>query len=76
MTSGDRSERALFALEPRGADLSPGMIGTLAQGGGILVGAIVNGLVRTSLADTDGSLAAVARCDSLVAISSQRTPVR
>ena len=54
MTSDDRSERALFALEPRGADLSPGMIHTLAQGGGILVGAIVDGLVRTWVADNDG----------------------
>jgi hypothetical protein len=59
MTSGDRSGRALFALEPRGADLSPGMIGTLAQGEGILVGAIVNGLMRTWLADSDGQLTLV-----------------
>jgi hypothetical protein len=59
MTSGDQSERPLFALEPRGAELSPGMIGTLAQGGGILVGAIVNGLMRTWVADEDGQLTLV-----------------
>lgn len=59
MTSDDRSQPALLALEPRGADLAPGMIGTLAQGGGILVGAIVNGLVRTWVADDDGQLTLV-----------------
>jgi hypothetical protein len=59
MTSGDRSERALFALEPRGTDLSPRMIGTLARSGGTLVGTIVNGLMRTWLADNDGQLTLV-----------------
>jgi hypothetical protein len=59
MTSGDRSERPLFALEPRGADLFPGMVGTLAQGEGTLVGVLVNGLVRTWLADHDGQLTLV-----------------
>lgn len=49
----------MFVLEPRGADLSPGAIGTLAQAGGILVGAIVNGLIRTWLADNDGQLTLV-----------------
>jgi hypothetical protein len=59
MTAGDQSERPLFALEPRGAELSPGMIRTLARCGGTLVGAIVNGLVRTWLADNDGQLTLV-----------------
>jgi hypothetical protein len=59
MTPGDRSERARFALDPRGAELSPGMIGTLAQSGGTLVGAIVNGRMRTWLADNDGQLTLV-----------------
>jgi hypothetical protein len=35
------------------------MIGTLAQGGGILAGAIVNGCVRTWLTDTNGQLTLV-----------------
>jgi hypothetical protein len=35
------------------------MIGTLAQSGGTLVGAIVNGLMRTWLADNDGQLTLV-----------------
>jgi hypothetical protein len=59
MTSNDPSERVRFALEPRGADLVPGMVGTLARGGGTLVGAMVNGLVRTWLADDDGLLTLV-----------------
>jgi hypothetical protein len=59
MTPGDRSRRARFALEPRGADPAPGTIGTLAQGGGVLVGAIVNGFMRTWLADDDGQLTLV-----------------
>lgn len=59
MTSDDRSERPVFALEPRGAELSPGMIGTLARSGGILVGAIVSGHVRSWLADHDGQLTLV-----------------
>jgi hypothetical protein len=59
MTLEDPSGRGLYALEPRGADLSPGMFRTLAQGGGTLVGAIVNGLVRTWVADNDGQLTLV-----------------
>lgn len=59
MTSGDRSERAIFALEPRGAASSPREIGLLAQAAGRLVGAIVNGVVRTWLADDDGQLTLV-----------------
>lgn len=59
MTSGDRNERPVFALEPHGAELSPGMIRTLAQSGGILVGAIVDGCIRTWLADHDGQLTLV-----------------
>lgn len=59
MSTGDQSERLLFALEPRGADPAPGMLGTLAQAGGTLVGAIVNGLMRTWLADQNGQLTLV-----------------
>ena len=59
MATGDRGERLLFALEPRGVDLAPGTLGMLAQAGGILVGAIVNGLVRTWLADQNGQLTLV-----------------
>jgi hypothetical protein len=59
MTPGDRTERPVFALEPHGAEPSPGMIRTLAQSGGILVGAIVNGRIRTWLADDDGQLTLV-----------------
>lgn len=59
MSSGDRSAPILFALEPRGADLVAGMIGTLAQCGGTLVGAIVDGRVRTWVADAGGQLTLV-----------------
>jgi len=59
MTSGDRTERPLFALEPRGVEPAQGTIGTLAQAGGTLVGAIVNGAARTWLADDDGQLTLV-----------------
>ena len=43
-----------FDLERRGPELSRHVIGTLAQAGGALAGAIVDGSVRTWLTDTDG----------------------
>jgi hypothetical protein len=45
-----------FDLAPRGPDLSPHKIGLAAQASGVLVGAIVDGAVRTWLADVRGQL--------------------
>ena len=54
-----QSARPIFGLEPRGPELSADTIGLLAQGGGVLTGAIVDGAVRTWLADTNSQLTLV-----------------
>jgi hypothetical protein len=54
-----RRERRLFELDPQGPVVSPQAIRLLAQSGGVLVGAIVNGAVRTWLADPTGQLTLV-----------------
>jgi hypothetical protein len=59
MKSGSEDSNAFAALEPRGADSAPGMLGTLAQSGGVLVGAIVGGQMRTWVADELGHLTLV-----------------
>jgi hypothetical protein len=59
MTTKDQDARPILALEPGGAERSPHMIGTLAQSGGTLTGAIVSGAVRTWLADSNGQLTLV-----------------
>jgi len=59
MATNEQGARRTFRLEPEGPELSPGTIGTLAQGGGRLVGAIVNGSVRTWLMDANGQLTLV-----------------
>ncbi|HEY1775987.1 MAG TPA: hypothetical protein VGG41_07495 [Solirubrobacteraceae bacterium] len=59
MTPDPGSTRTLFELEPPGREVSPGIIGTLARGGGTLVGVIVNGMIRTWLADGEGQLTLV-----------------
>ena len=56
MTTNNQEDRPLLALEPRGNEVSEHTIHTLAQSGGTLVGAIVNGSVRTWLTDGDGQL--------------------
>ena len=59
MTTDKQFARPVFALEPRGPEVSGRMIGTLAQGGGTLAGAIVNGSVQTWLTDGNGQLTLV-----------------
>ena len=59
MATPEQPVRATFDLEPRGPALSPRTIGTLAQGEGVLAGAIVDGSVRTWLTDTNGQLTLV-----------------
>lgn len=54
MVTPEHSVRPTFELEPRGPELSAHTIGLLAQGGGVLTGAIVDGAVRTWLAETNG----------------------
>jgi hypothetical protein len=51
-----REVRPILPLEPHGPQLSSTTIGALAQNGGLLVGALVEGAVRTWLADTGGQL--------------------
>jgi hypothetical protein len=59
MATDDQAARPTFNLEPSGPDLSRDTIGTVAQGGGNLAGAIVDGSVRTWLTDGNGQLTLV-----------------
>jgi hypothetical protein len=59
MHGDDQAARPTFDLEPRGPELSRHTIGTLAQGGGNLAGAIVDGSVRTWLTGGNGQLTLV-----------------
>lgn len=70
--------RPIFDLAPRGPELTAHTIGLAAQGGGVLMGAIVDGAVRTWLADAHGQLTLVmwpgnfqARFDPLEVIDHQ-----
>jgi hypothetical protein len=56
MTSDRGSERRTFALSPAGPTVSPDAAHRLAQTGGSLVGAVIDGTVRTWLASSDGRL--------------------
>jgi hypothetical protein len=56
MATDEQAARRSFDLEPRGPHLSHRTIGTLAQGGGNPVGAVVDGTVRTWLTDAHGQL--------------------
>ena len=78
MATHEQAARPTFDLEPRGPEPSPSTIGTVAQGGGILAGAIVDGSVRTWLTDTNGQLTLViwpghfrARFDPLELVNDQ-----
>jgi hypothetical protein len=59
MATDDQAARPTLDLEPRGPELSRHTIGTLAQGGGNLAGAIVDGSVHTWLTDGNGQLTLV-----------------
>jgi hypothetical protein len=68
----------MFNLQPRGREISPGMMGRLAQGGGVLAGAVLDGVVRTWLTDTNGQLTLImwpgnfrARLDPLEVVDDQ-----
>jgi hypothetical protein len=56
MTSDEGGERRTFALTPPGSTVSPNAARLLAQAAGCLVGAVVDGTVRTWLAQSDGRL--------------------
>lgn len=78
MATPEQNVPPIFDLEPRGPELSAHTIGLLAQSGGVLTGAIVDGAVRTWLADTNGQLTLVmwpgnfrARFDPLEVIDHQ-----
>ncbi len=59
MATDEQAARPTFDLEPRGPERSRHRIGTVAQGGGTLAGAIVEGSVRTWLTDAHGQLTLV-----------------
>jgi hypothetical protein len=56
MAGDEHGARRIFALEPLGPEVSPHAVGLAAQSGGQLVGAIVDGAVRTWLVDPNGQL--------------------
>jgi hypothetical protein len=60
METDDQADRPTFDLAPRGPDFSHHTIGVLAQGGGGLVGAIVDGAVQTWLTEATGQLTLIA----------------
>ena len=59
MAGHEPDDRVVFELSPVGNPVRAGMMGTLAQSGGVLVGAIVDGSVRTWLSDANGQLTLV-----------------
>jgi hypothetical protein len=56
VATDETQRRGIFTLHPCNRERSGRAIGLLAQSGGILVGAIVDGAVRTWLVDPNGQL--------------------
>jgi hypothetical protein len=56
MALDESSQRRMFALTPPGPPVSPSVAHLLAEAGSCPVGALVDGTVRTWLAQPDGRL--------------------